>query len=182
MISKWSLLSFLYIQGSANISVAPKQTLTGLTFPFDDQVTEALDSFKQQNLDYLQLVREKRNIYIEVNSIDCLFVRILIPKKNWYNYHIRKQISLRRIFANVFQKMLDDITSIDLNMISMATQSSLSVSNYTFSLSIYLIMQSFYIPYLVTVQKLNNVWSMLVAKKVSLTPSRRNWKSSSIEK
>ena len=62
MISKWSLLSFLYIQGSANISVAPKQTLTGLTFPFDDQVTEALDSFKQQNLDYLQLVREKRNI------------------------------------------------------------------------------------------------------------------------
>jgi hypothetical protein len=39
-----------------------QQTLQGLRFPFDDKVTEALDSFKQKTVDYLQLVRAKEYV------------------------------------------------------------------------------------------------------------------------
>ena len=51
---------------NTNINVESKhQTLQGLMFPLDDKAIEALDSFKQQNLDYLQLVGEKRNLRID---------------------------------------------------------------------------------------------------------------------
>lgn len=36
-----------------------QQTLQGFQFPFDEKVIEALDSFKQKSLDYLQLVKVK---------------------------------------------------------------------------------------------------------------------------
>lgn len=41
-----------------------QQNFQGLAFPLDEKVTEALDSFKQQTLDYLQLVSKKENVYI----------------------------------------------------------------------------------------------------------------------
>jgi hypothetical protein len=45
---------------NTDISVDSRhQTLQGLMFPLDENVIEILNSFKEQNVDYVQLVREK---------------------------------------------------------------------------------------------------------------------------
>lgn len=56
-----------------------QQTLQGLRFPFDEKVTEALDSFKQKTLDYLQLVRAKKSVS---QMIHLFCFRKLMMNKN----------------------------------------------------------------------------------------------------
>jgi hypothetical protein len=43
---------------NTDVNVATRhKTLHGLMFAFDEKVIESLNSFKEQNIDYLQLVR-----------------------------------------------------------------------------------------------------------------------------
>jgi hypothetical protein len=42
---------------NTDISVASRhKTVHGLMFPFDEKVPESLNAFKEQNIDYIQLV------------------------------------------------------------------------------------------------------------------------------
>ena len=104
-----------FIQASADISVDTRHpTLQGLTFPFDENVIEAIHLFKKHQVDYIQLVGI--SFCDRTSAKTTTSFRKSMMKQNAFYYLILNLMRHQSIFEHVCQVNREDIMYTDLNM------------------------------------------------------------------